>query len=172
MPSDSRASTDADSSVTKERTTRMDTPAERGRGASTHASRLSRRLGAALLLLVAGAAPAAAGAQRWAPAGVVLADAGPRPHLPLANPAPPALVQTPAPRPPRYAAFAGWGAGIGAALGLTAGYVVYRRHPETCEYCLPSKLAMPAGAVLGAATGFVTGSFLYLLARSAPPPPP
>jgi hypothetical protein len=136
--------------------------------------RLTRRLGAALLLL-AGAAPAAAAdAQRWAPAGVVSADVAPRPHHSRRGAADVAApLHVPAPRrPPRDASYAGWGAGIGAALGLTAGYFVYRHQPATCDYCLPSKVAMPAGAVVGAASGFVTGSFLYLVARSARPPSP
>jgi hypothetical protein len=70
-----------------------------------------------------------------------------------------------------YAPYALWGTAIGAVIGLGVGTYSYRNNNSGCNDCWVSpKAVIPFGAVAGAATGFLTGSFLHLLARSTPSP--
>ena len=113
-------------------------------------------------------------AQRIAPVGLVATAPPPSTGFAAQGSAAdrltPSFVET-AERP-SYARFALVGTGIGTALGLAIGLHSYRNNNSGCLDCfIPSEAVIPLGAVLGATTGFLAGSFLYLIASSTPAPP-
>lgn len=66
---------------------------------------------------------------------------------------------------PRYRAYAAWGAGLGTAVGLVVGVVLYQQS-ECADCMIPAEASLVVLPAAGALTGLLTGSLMYLSKRS------